>query len=150
YLTGKGVLHSKSQAFYCFKKAAEGGSALGAFNLGVMYELGDYIEKDLKKAFYWYRMAADLNYAYAAFRLGEFYSTGSGVEEIDYVLANYWYEIAAKKGIILADIRLADNHLSGRGVYRSPRDAFEHYEVAAKGHAPYAQYILSVFYLRGI
>ena len=52
--------------------------------------------------------------------------------------------------MISAHIRLADHYFIGRGFYPSLPDAFEHYQIAAKHRDPYSQYMLSIFYLRGM
>lgn len=149
YLTGTGVAQDKAQAVHCFKRAAEAGSAKGAFDLAVLYELGDWFKKDYRNAFYWYRVASDLDYPYAALRLGDFYSQGLGVK-VDYVIANYWYEMAAAKDLVQAYVHLADHHFLARGYYYNPTEALSYYLKAAKKRDPYARYMLSAMYLRGI
>ncbi|MBQ9771958.1 MAG: sel1 repeat family protein, partial [Lentisphaeria bacterium] len=48
-----------------YRKAAEQGNALAQYNLGVCYENGEGVQKDLVQAVFWFRKAADQGYAQA-------------------------------------------------------------------------------------
>ena len=41
------------QAVYWLQKSAEQGNAIAQFNLGVRYDNGDGVEKDMEQAVYW-------------------------------------------------------------------------------------------------
>ena len=46
-------------AFENFSRAAEDGNKYAQMNLGVMYERGEYVTRDLPKALFWFQKAAD-------------------------------------------------------------------------------------------
>jgi TPR repeat protein len=54
------VVKDDAQAVAWYRKAAEGGDALGMNNLGVMYETGRGVPKDLNEALAWYGKASAL------------------------------------------------------------------------------------------
>jgi TPR repeat protein len=58
--------------------------------LGMMYEEGDGVDKDVEKAVKLYRFAADQGHAMAQGSLGWMYINGNGVEE-DLDEAAKWY-----------------------------------------------------------
>jgi len=53
-----------------FHEQAEQGHAIAQFNLGVMYDKGEGVEKDYDEAFKWYRKAAEQGDADAQYNLG--------------------------------------------------------------------------------
>jgi hypothetical protein len=65
-----------------------------AFNLGVMYEDGAGVPKDLVEAVKWYRFCADKGSEHCQVKLGEMYKEGKGVPK-DFVLAYMWFNLAA-------------------------------------------------------
>jgi TPR repeat protein len=68
---------TKDLAFH--QQSAEQGDAVSMFRLGVMYALGDGVEKDEAKSVEWYRRASELNFADAQYNLGVRYTLGRGV-----------------------------------------------------------------------
>src|SRR5207248_2229883 len=68
-----------------------------AFNLGVMYDLGQGVTKDYAEAQKWYRKAADEGYAGAMANLGILYYNAQGVKR-DLVQAYAWFSRAQQRG----------------------------------------------------
>ncbi|PKK69313.1 hypothetical protein RhiirC2_781142, partial [Rhizophagus irregularis] len=55
--------------FELYHKAANSGYSLAQYNLGLMYEYGKGIEKDINQAIYWYEKSAKQGYQLAQNRL---------------------------------------------------------------------------------
>lgn len=70
--------HDPKTAVSHFKLATSHMHAGATFNLGVCYELGIGIEKDMKKAMECYRSASSLGHKKAMYNLGVFYAQGLG------------------------------------------------------------------------
>ena len=84
------ILQSYSKAATWFRLSAKQGDSEAQYRLGMMYEQGDGVEKDLEKAVKLYRFAADQGHAMAQVNLGWMYINGHGVEE-DLDEAAKWY-----------------------------------------------------------
>jgi TPR repeat protein len=78
-------------------KAAESGDTEAQNNLGVIYETGRGVTKDLIKAVQWYRKGAKQGNDTAQYNLGVMYENGEGIPQ-DYKKAVEWYSKAAKQG----------------------------------------------------
>ena len=76
---------------------AEQGDATAQINLGVMYEDGIGIPKDLKIAVKWYKIAAEQGDARAQVNLGLMYAQGFGVIP-DKLYAYMWFNLASSTG----------------------------------------------------
>ena len=51
------------------------------YNVGVSYENGDGVDKNMTEAVRYYRLAADQGYADAQYKLGVCYFSGDGVKK---------------------------------------------------------------------
>ena len=80
-----------------FLSAAEQGDAEAQYRLGLMYDKGQGISRDLKEAFRWYSLAAEKGHAEAEYSLGLMFYFGQGVEQ-NYQEAIKWFRLAAKHG----------------------------------------------------
>jgi TPR repeat protein len=76
---------------------AELGDAEAQYNLGVLYDEGAGVEKDLSSAAGWYRKAAEQGFMDAQTNLGIMYVHGQGVPR-DYHEAMKWFQQAASQG----------------------------------------------------
>ena len=74
------------------KVAAEQGDATAQVDLGLMYNTGKGVPKDVVEAVRWLRMAAEQGHAKAQFYLGLMYAQGKGVPKDD-VQAYAWMNI---------------------------------------------------------
>jgi len=78
-------------------------NAQAQYELGLMYELGIGIKKDLNKAFVWYQKSANQAYAKAQYNLGIFYALGKAGEK-DIAQSKYWIKKAHDNGYSSASI----------------------------------------------
>lgn len=119
YVQGIGVERNYKEAIGLFLKAAATNGDLSAakaqHNLGVAYENGMGVPKDLAKAAYWYKKGAENGDVSAQSNLGTLYLEGGGVDK-DFKKAFYWFEKAASQGDIEAYINLGLMYFEGLGV----------------------------------
>ena len=126
------------------KKAAEQGEMVAQYFLGMMYEDGRGVKKDLSEAVKWYRKAAEQGYAPGQYLTGEMYRKGEGVIKDSYEAAN-WYRKAAEQGYADAQLNLGNMYLQTEDL----SEAVKWYKKAdEQGLAP-AQYNLGLMYYKG-
>ena len=129
-------------------KAADQGNAGAQKKLGVLYQTGLGVPKDLTKAAELYQKAADRGNAGAQNDLGVLYQTGQGVPE-DLTKAAELYQKAADKGNTYAQNNLGWLYENGQGVPKDLSKAAELFQKAAdKGNA-FAQNNLGWLYENG-
>ncbi|MDC0283092.1 sel1 repeat family protein [bacterium] len=127
---------------------AKAGDADAQFNLGVMYEFGEGVPKDLAEALKWWRKAAEQGHAKAQFNLGEMYYLGKGVPKNN-VEAAKWYRKAAEQGDADSQFELGGMYESGKGVPKSQKEGIKWIRKAAEqGHAD-AQSAMGIVYFQG-
>ena len=131
-----------------YRAAAEQGYAEAQYNLGVCYENGYGVTKDLTQAVYWYKKAAGQGLATAQFNLGVCYTKGEEVEQDD-TQAAYWYKKAAEQGYADAQYFLGLCYHGGDGVEKNETQAVYWYKKAAEQGVAEAQYNLGIFYYSG-
>lgn len=85
--------------------AAEAGDARAQFLLGLKYETGTDVARDLAKAADWYEKAAHQDIPEAQFKLATFLDSGRG-RIADPATAAQWYERAARGGYAPAQYNL--------------------------------------------
>ena len=83
--------------------------------IGLMYEEGNGVNKDLTEAIKYYHQGAEGGFAWAQCRLGLMYARGIGVENDD-ELAVEWYQLAAAQDDDDAQFNLGMMFADGRGV----------------------------------
>ena len=84
-------------AFEEWLPLAELGDIEAQYNLGVMYDEGTSVARDLGKAADWYRLAAEQGFVDAQANLGLMYYQGQGVS-CDREQAAHWLQLAADNG----------------------------------------------------
>lgn len=89
-----------------FKSATTHRHPEATFNLGVCYELGMGIQKNLKNAIECYRAAANLGHKKAMYNLGVFYVHGKGGLKKNRTAAKACFEAANKMGLREATLAL--------------------------------------------
>lgn len=72
--SGDGIPKDEKKAFFIWSELAAKREPFAYHNLGVCYEVGSGVEKDLRKAEEAYRVAADAGVLWAIFNLGTMYS----------------------------------------------------------------------------
>jgi hypothetical protein len=90
-----------AQSARLFQQAADHGHAGAQYYLGMIYERGVGVPRDVAAALNWYRQSATNGFAEAGVTLGNYYSDGLEVKP-DYVEAFVWYGVAAAQGNRLA------------------------------------------------
>ncbi|HVV69715.1 MAG TPA: tetratricopeptide repeat protein [Gammaproteobacteria bacterium] len=119
------------------------------YELGVRYEKGDGVEKDLKKAFMFYELAAQQNNAEGEYSLGVCYEQSKGVRK-DLFIAKMLYEMAADKDHTEAQCKLGDWYNEGLGIgNKNPEKAVSLYRLAANKGLAEAQCKLGACYEKG-
>lgn len=162
---------NKKRAFYWFKKAAEKRHAEAQYLVGLMYEKGEGVEKDISEAIRWYKEAAgepertkfelllerflDRNFRQnhnhlAQYRLGYLHYEGESLEKNDEEAFRFFGK-AAKKGHLEAWFYLGKMHQEGSAPEGANHEkAFFWLEkVARRGHKE-AQYLVSLMYKEGM
>lgn len=130
-------------------KNANNGIAADQNRLGVMYENGRYVKKDLHQAVNWYEKAAEQNNAWGLYNLGELYYSGKYFNQ-DYTMARELYEKAAKQNHSEAQNKLGIIYDNGYGVGIDSKEAFKWFEKAANNGFHWAQSNLANMYYNGI
>lgn len=134
-----------AEAFSIFNKIEDQNYAPALNLLGVMYNNGDYVDKDLDKAFLYYKKSAELGNPDAKFNLGQMYFYGEGVEQ-DYIKSFYWYDASAKKNYDFAKIQLAILYYKGYGVEKNIEKAISIINSMAEEGDPDAIYNIRLYY----
>ncbi len=93
------------EALQWYFKAAEAGNAQAQFLLGLKYETGTDVGRDLAEAANWYEKAANQGNMEAQFKLATLLERGQG-RAADLAAAAQWYERAARNGFAPAQYNL--------------------------------------------
>jgi TPR repeat protein len=107
-----------AKALQEIRPLAQEGDPRGQYGMGVLYENGYGVTKDLKLAAAWYLKAAKQDNTDAQYNLGAMYEHGVGMP-VNYPEAARWYRPAAEQGDIDALSNLGVLYEGGKGV---PRD----------------------------
>lgn len=94
-----------------FKLASSHHHAGATFNLGLCYELGQGVKKDLFNAMQCYRTAAAMGHEKAMYNLGVFYSKGLGGLKKDRRAARACLKAAQEMGLKMAEIDASKSNL---------------------------------------
>jgi TPR repeat protein len=142
------VVKDFPQAFDSYSKVAEQGDAAAQLYLGLTYDLGRDIPRNVIEAARWYRKAAAQGSSSAASNLGVLYYNGDGMPK-DSAEAAVWFSSAATRGNVIAQYCLGRLYYQGEGVPQDYAKAAAWFErAAAQGSAP-AQVLLSAMYATG-
>mmetsp|Transcript_16992 Transcript_16992/g.41725 ORF Transcript_16992/g.41725 Transcript_16992/m.41725 type:complete len:381 (-) Transcript_16992:179-1321(-) len=130
------------------RKATEKLCSFSMYRLGICFENGYGVEKDLKAAANWYDQAAKRGNHLAQYNIGVCYDQGIGVLE-DPTTAVKWYELSAGQGNMDAACNLALCYEHGRGLAQDTAKALKWISVAAEANDPHGQFILGLYYEHG-
>lgn len=130
-------------------KRAANGDTKAQLQMGLAYEFGDSIAKDIDKAMHWYRIAADRGDPVAQADLGYLYEMGANGPK-DPAEAAKWYMRAALAGLTRAKFNLGVLYLEGSGVQRSMNEAAHWIGEAADDGCPSALVSMSYLYANGL
>ncbi len=129
-------------------KAVEQGIPEAQFDLGVHYDQGIGVQKNVQEAAKWFRKAAEHGDAHAQYSLGVCYTTGKGVTK-DAVEAVKWFQKAAEQGIADAQYTLWMCYETGEGVTKNTKKAAKWQRKAAEQGHVVAQHNLGRSYIFG-
>lgn len=124
-------------AFRVFNKAKKK-NIPAQFYLGVMYEFGEGVKKDLKEAVICYRRAAEQGDAYAQYNLGLMYHDGKGVMR-DLTQAFQWYLSSAKKGFKSAQFNVGVMYALGAGILQDFTKSHMWFDITLSSEPPGAR-----------
>ncbi|XP_078684750.1 DAP3-binding cell death enhancer 1-like [Branchiostoma floridae x Branchiostoma belcheri] len=130
-----------------FRIASAAGSAKAQYNLGVCYEQGRGVDRDLSKAAELYQQSADQGHGRAQFNLATLYLHGGGGLQQDTHKALSLLQQAAAQGV-----QQAQSYLGVYWTMEPHRDMFtasQHFTSAAQQKHTGSQYHLGVCYERG-
>jgi TPR repeat protein len=114
-----------------YEKAAQTGSSVAMFQLGVMTEDGRGVAADLARAAGWYEKAADAGSTAAMKRLGNMYLDGAGLPK-DADKAAGWYQRAGDAGDKNALFLLGQLYWNGSFGKPEPTKAVSSFKQAAR------------------
>ena len=114
------------KAYEEFLPLAEGGMAAAQYKLGLMYENGRGVPKDLAMAETWYSRAAEQGYSSAAYNLGFVYYSHNDISG-----TTQWWSRAAQDGDEQAMFSLGFIFAEGDRAPRDPVQAHMWYDLAA-------------------
>jgi TPR repeat protein len=137
-----GVTVDYDRAVFWFKEAATSGVANAQYNLGVLYQQGLGVPKDIPKTVQWYRAAAKKNHPEAQYNLGIASIEGIGTP-YDAKQAAVYFENAANAGIMEAGYNLGLIHENGLLGDPTPKEAIYWYNKAAESGSPEAKAALN-------
>jgi TPR repeat protein len=126
------------EAVAWLRKAALRGHAEAQAQLGVCYQQGFGIEKDLAQAFAWFRRAAEQGNARGQLQVGLAYRRGEGVAQ-DLAQSLVYIRKAAENGHSKAQLELGLAYRDGRGVAPDPEEAAFWLGLAASRGSPAAR-----------
>ena len=132
-------------ALQLFKQADQKGHMKAARYLGLMYENGYGVPKDIREAVRWYQRAADLGDVTGTYYLGLCYEEGKGVKQ-DFAKAKALYETAAVRSDHVGapgKLGLGSLYEKGEGVPKDLHRARYWYELAKVAGDPEADAALA-------
>ena len=141
------VENNMVEAAEWYRKAADQNDLDAQYKLGVCYEKGEGVGKDLKEAAKWYRKAAEKGIVEAQIALGACYENGRGLPPNCKEAVN-WYRKAADRKNPEAQYRLGSCFENRKEVRSEDKAAIWYRRAAENGHAG-AQYKIAQFYETG-
>jgi len=134
-----------ARAFELAKRAAQGGSAQGAFLLATLYEAGQGTDRSLSEARKWFEAAAVSGDRAAMLNLGVVES-----RQHDNGAAAVAFKSAAEKGLASAQAAYGQSLETGQGVERDEKEAITWYRLSAEGGDAVGAFLYGSGLLRGI
>lgn len=117
--------------------------------LGVLFNLGEMVNRDIGKSTRFYNLAADAGNLEARRELGDLYYRGiDGQRDVEEAIRHY--SIAAEEGDPISQFNLGAIYLNGIDLPQDPVRAFAYMEKAANQNFTKAIYHLAIMYLRGM
>jgi len=123
--------------------------AKAQYYLGLMYDSGRGVPRDLQEAIRWYAKAATAGNAEAQNSLGRSLWYGWGGFAKDYQQAMHWFRKAAEQGHVDSQVRLGHAYEEGEGVQVNPQEAMHWFRKAAEQGDVDTQVRLGLAYWEG-
>lgn len=128
-----------------FKPLAKKGDATAQLFMGIIYDRGLGVERDLRRALSWYEKSAEQGSIKLQYELGARYLYDKEIRR-DYNKIVYWWQKAADAGSAQAQYNLALMYMQGNGVDVDRRKATALLKRAAAQKIREAQYALGLVY----
>ena len=128
-----------------FGMASVKGDPTANYYLGLMYQLGNGVERNYGIALRHFREAAENGVATAQASLGHMYRTGEGASQ-DYAQALYWFRKGAAQEDSNAEYGLGEMYLKGQGVPQDYAEAASWHLKAAEHGSPWSQNQIGIMY----
>ena len=128
---------------------AVAGESEAQFRVGVLYDNGEGVDKDLQQALNWYQKAADGGYADAQYAIGIHHERGEGLPR-DLAAAERWYLKAANQEHVISQFALSVHYLNGEGPAQDYAKAFRWLSIVAEQGYAIAQINLAFLYREGL
>lgn len=138
---------NKKMGLIWLTKSAEQNNPKAEYELGRMYLMGDYVNKDKDTAMQWLTKAADQGYVKSYYLLGKYYQN---LKTPDLQAAIEWYEKAAKLNYSPAKYQLGMLYLDEKSPVHDNSKAFTLILSAAQANNVNAQEQLVKMYEQGI
>lgn len=122
--------------------------AKACYNLGLMYQDGDGVSKNMDEAVKWYTKSADLGYKEAQYLLASLVFQRQ-TQSISYPQAVTYYEQAAKQGHVKSQLNLGMLYLRGDVIAQDMPAAVQWISQAASNNNSEAQGYLADLYQQG-
>lgn len=117
--------------------------------LGLMYENGTGVKKDVDKAFEYFQKSAKLGFHESQLHVAYFFKNGCGSVVKNDDSAKYWYEQSASNGNMTAMCDMGRIHLMGIGTKVDKELAFKYFSRSASGGNINANAWLGIMYEEG-
>ena len=143
-------LKQHQKAFLLFMQASERGHPLAQFNLGLCYENGKGVEKDLARAVECYKNAAAQGQAGAMYNLALLYMEGDGGLSKDPEKSIELLKGAAENGLCKAQSYLGLYYADESSSHCDYEKAVPYLKMAAAKKDASAEYNLGICYERGL
>jgi TPR repeat protein len=130
------------------RERATEGDPHASYFLGIFYQYGIGMTRDLAGAARLYLSSAQAGYAVAQNNLGICYSNGEGVPK-DYAESARWYRLAADQGLSNAQNSLGNLYKRGNGLPINFAEAVRWFRMSADQEHSWGQYNLGICYKNG-
>jgi TPR repeat protein len=120
------------QPFEQVLERAEKGDVEAEVDIGIRYQTGEGVARDVLKAIGWYRGPAEKGNAKAQFLLGTIYFNGAEGVRQNYAEALRWYRPSAEQKMPAAQFSLGVHYERGLGVAKDEAQAIVYYRLAAE------------------
>ena len=122
--------------------------AKACYNLGLMYQQGDGVSRNMEEAVNWFSKSADLGYKEAQYALASLVFQRQ-TQSISYQQAVTYYEQAAKQGHVKSQLNLGMLYFRGDVIAQDLPAAVKWISLAASNHNSEAQGYLAQLYQQG-